>query len=93
MDNEDRESTQSTRDMSRDPQREHRRIEEKIDKVILLLTGNGKPERGIIVRLDRLEQWRGQINVIFTPIFLILLGQFILFVIGLLLNRIEVRLP
>ena len=72
---------------------EHRRIEEKIDKVILLLTGNGNPERGIVVRLDRLEQWRGQISVIATPIFVVLIGQFILFIIGLLLNRIEVRLP
>ncbi len=72
---------------------EHQRIEEKLDKVILLLTGNGNPERGIVVRLDRLEQWRAAVNKFLSPFFVFLVGQFLLFLIGLLLNRIEVRLP
>lgn len=33
-----------------------RSIEEKLDEICLLLTGDGNPHRGIIVRLDRLEQ-------------------------------------
>lgn len=33
-----------------------KRIEAKVDQVLVLLTGNGTPERGIIIRLDRLEQ-------------------------------------
>lgn len=33
-----------------------RRIEEKLDEICLWLTGGGNPHRGIIVRLDRLEQ-------------------------------------
>ncbi len=69
------------------------RLEKKIDRVILLLTGNGEPERGIIVRLDRLEQWRAAVNKFLSPFFFFLVGQFLLFLIGLLLNRIEVRLP
>ncbi len=72
---------------------EHQRIEEKLDKVILLLTGNGNPERGIVVRLDRLEQWRAAVNKIVAPVFLVLVGQFLLFVIGLLINRIELHFP
>jgi hypothetical protein len=32
------------------------RLEKKIDSVIALLTGNDRPELGVIVRLDRLEQ-------------------------------------
>lgn len=37
-------------------------IKKQLETVIKLLTGNGNPEKGIIVRLDRVEQWRGQIN-------------------------------
>jgi hypothetical protein len=33
------------------------RLEKKIDQVIELLTGNGAPERGLIVRLDRVERF------------------------------------
>ena len=33
-----------------------KRIESKLDEICLLLTGGGNPHRGIIVRLDRLEQ-------------------------------------
>lgn len=32
------------------------RIEGKVDRALLLLEGNGKPERGLVVRVDRLEQ-------------------------------------
>lgn len=32
------------------------RIEKKIDKLDNLLTGNGEPHKGIVVRLDRVEQ-------------------------------------
>ena len=32
------------------------RIEHKIDQLTQHLTGNGRPDRGVIVRLDRLEQ-------------------------------------
>ncbi len=34
----------------------HNETDEKIDHLNKLLTGNGTPEKGIIVRLDRLEQ-------------------------------------
>ncbi len=72
---------------------EHIRIERKLDTVILLLTGNGNPEHGIVVRLDRLEQWRAGVNKILAPVFLVLVGQFLLFVIGLLINKIELHFP
>ena len=32
------------------------RLEVKIDQVITLLTGDGNPERGFIVRIDRVER-------------------------------------
>lgn len=32
------------------------RIEEELKKLNHMVTGNGTPERGIIVRLDRIEQ-------------------------------------
>lgn len=32
------------------------RMEGKLDKLCELLTGNGNPQRGVILRLDRLEQ-------------------------------------
>jgi len=32
------------------------RIEQRVQKIDKLLTGNGDPSKGIIVRLDRLEQ-------------------------------------
>lgn len=44
------------------------RLEEKVDLVVLLLTGNGKPERGIIVRLDRLERFVLLIGFIVAPL-------------------------
>jgi len=31
-------------------------LNERLDRLEKLLTGNGTPERGVIVRLDRLEQ-------------------------------------
>lgn len=31
-------------------------IAEKIDKIDTILTGNGDPSKGLIVRMDRLEQ-------------------------------------
>lgn len=34
------------------------RLEQKIDKILTLLNGNGTP--GVFVRLDRLEEWRKQ---------------------------------
>lgn len=37
-------------------------LREDVKKMLTLLTGNGEPERGIIIRLDRIEQWRKQIN-------------------------------
>ena len=38
------------------------RIERKIDQVLTILTGDGEPNRGIIVRLDRVEQWRSELD-------------------------------
>ncbi len=32
------------------------RMEGKLDKLCELLTGNGDPQRGVVLRLDRLEQ-------------------------------------
>ncbi len=40
------------------------RIESKIDKLFVLLTGDGNPQRGIIVRLDRVEQQAGRVAII-----------------------------
>jgi hypothetical protein len=34
-----------------------KRLERKIDQVISLLTGDTTPERGVLVRLDRVEQF------------------------------------
>ena len=34
-----------------------------------LLTGNGTPSKGVIVRLDRLEQWRKFLVFIITTVF------------------------
>ena len=31
-------------------------MDEKLGKVVCFIEGNGKPERGAVVRLDRLEQ-------------------------------------
>ncbi len=39
-----------------------KQIEEKLDKLITLISGDGSPERGIIVRLDRVEQWRAELD-------------------------------
>lgn len=33
-------------------------ILEKVEKIEKILTGNGSPEKGMIVRIDRLEQWQ-----------------------------------
>ena len=33
------------------------RLEKKIDQVLSLLTGDTNPERGVLVRLDRVEQF------------------------------------
>ncbi len=38
------------------------RIEAKLDKLITLISGDGSPERGIVVRLDRVEQWRAELD-------------------------------
>ncbi len=38
------------------------RLEGKIDTLIVVVTGNGAPERGVIVRLDRVEQWRAELD-------------------------------
>ncbi len=38
------------------------RIEAKLDTMITLVSGNGSPERGITVRLDRVEQWRAELD-------------------------------
>lgn len=43
-------------------QADFERLEKKLDSVLMLLTGNGTPEKGVIVRLDRLEQWRAFIE-------------------------------
>ncbi len=32
------------------------RVEDQLTRLNVLITGNGSPERGVIVRLDRLEQ-------------------------------------
>ncbi len=39
-----------------DAQERDRRIDQKLDTINLLLNGNGSPEKGLIVRVDRLEQ-------------------------------------
>src|SRR5258706_1338642 len=36
-------------------------MEEKIDGIIVLLTGNGHPEHGLIIRMDRIEQDRKRV--------------------------------
>lgn len=38
------------------PPNDIERIEAKIDKVLVLLTGNGNPASGLVVRVDRIEQ-------------------------------------
>jgi hypothetical protein len=38
------------------------RIEQNLAKLSLLVTGNGTPERGIIVRLDRVENVVGELR-------------------------------
>lgn len=38
------------------------RMEEKLDRLCLLISGNGKPQEGIIVRFDRLEQQAGYLK-------------------------------
>ena len=30
---------------------------EKLDKLCVIMTGNGDPSRGLILRFDRIEQW------------------------------------
>lgn len=42
------------RDKAPDP--EFERIHERLDLVLELLQGNGTPEKGLVVRVDRLEQ-------------------------------------
>lgn len=66
------------------------RLEKKVEGVILLLTGDGKPERGIIVRLDRIEQWRGSIHFLLVPVYAAIIGQMILFVFGIVTGHIQV---
>lgn len=39
-----------------------RRIEGKLEEIEHLITGNGTPEKGLIVRIDRLEQQAGRMN-------------------------------
>ncbi len=38
------------------------RIDAKLDRLITLISGDGSPERGIVVRLDRVEQWRAELD-------------------------------
>lgn len=34
----------------------------EIHDLTVIITGNGAPEKGFIIRLDRLEQWQKQVN-------------------------------
>ncbi len=38
------------------------RLEEKIDRIVVLLSGNGDPSKGLIVRVDRLEQFKTSVD-------------------------------
>ena len=44
------------------------RIEVKLEKVYVLLTGDGNPHKGIVVRLDRLEQRARRMAMIQTTV-------------------------
>lgn len=47
-------------------------VETRLGKVEILMTGNGRPENGVISRLERIEHWRGVVVwatiFIFTPV-------------------------
>lgn len=66
------------------------RLEAKVDKLVLLLTGNGKPAEGLVVRMDRIEQWRGSIHFLLVPVYVAIIGQIILFVFGIVTGHIQV---
>ena len=41
----------------------------KVDRIDEVVTGNGNPSKGLIVRVDRLEQWRKFLVFIVTTAF------------------------
>ena len=38
------------------------RIERQLETLTAIVTGNGTPEKGIIVRLDRIENWMQRVD-------------------------------
>ena len=52
-------------------------IKTKLDKVALLLTGNGEPSRGMIVRLDRAERFLHVLKLIASIALTVIVGGLI----------------
>lgn len=41
-----------------------KRLERKVDQILVILNGNGNPSNGLIVRFDRVEQMVGDVTCI-----------------------------